>query len=289
MENHYGLYVEGKSFGQAWKKLNFEAFTGVPEHLSSNAHYSNCMMKITNPQIEDVNLGYIGYTKSKFTNLINLYWLEDNAKEFIARLHYYKNIKPKGKDYVVSLALNFDTRMNRTGACLQYLSIGQSPTKGWIVFVRTRANEIAQRLYADMVFVHLILKKICAETGIPFEKLTIYWTVDAVYQSVIGCNLWMAMTYKEEQIKNFFDKNDDDMTKWQKRVKSRYMKNFNLNKEDRVVYNYAVQQRATFNYDRILEDEIVLVDMQELYDKLPGLDLDEAMVEDLFGSKGGGR
>ena len=285
----YGLYVEGDSFGKAWKKLNHEAFTGEPEHVSSNAHYFNCMMKITNPHIEDVNLGYIGYTKSKFTNLINLYWLEENAQEFIARLHYYKNIKPKGKDYVVSLALNFDTRMNRTGACLQYLSIGQSPEQGWVVFVRTRANEIAQRLYADMVFVHLILKKICAEVDIPFEKLTIYWTIDAVYQSVIGCNLWLAMTYGESVIKGFMDRPVEQMTKWQKRVRDRYLKNFNLDKEDRKVYNYAVQQRATYNFDRILEDEIEMVDMQELYDKLPGLDLNQEVYDDLFGRKGGGR
>lgn len=287
MDINYGLYVEGNSFGDAWKKLNYQAFKGVPEHISSNAHYFNCLMKITNPQIEDVNLGYIGYTKMKFKNLMNLYWLEDNAKEFIARLHYYKNIKPKGKNYVVSLALNFDSRMNRTGACLQYLSIGQSPTQGWIVFIRTRANEIAQRLYADMVFIHLILKKICKEVDIPFEELKIYWSIDAVYQSVIGCHLWLAMTYNKKTIISFM--NRTELTKWQKRVKDRYLKNFDLDVENRKVYNYAVQQRATFNFDRILNNEIEFVDMQELYDMLPGLDLNQEIYDDLFERKGGGR
>lgn len=285
----YGLFVKANSFGQAWKKLNFQAFMGEPEHISSNAHYFNAKMIIENPAIEDVNLGYIGYTKSKFRNLINLYWNEQEAKEFIARLYHYKKVKPKGKDYMVSLALKFNSRKNRTGSCLQYLSIGQSPKHGWIVFVRTRANEIAQRLYADLVFVQLILKKICNILEIELSDIEVHWTIDAVYQSVIGCHLWLAITFPKERIIEFMKHSDNELSRWQKRVKDRYMKNFNLNKEERKVYNYAVQQRATECFDKILDGTIESVSMEELYDMLPGLELDEEVYNDLFGHKGGGR
>jgi len=281
------IKVEGVSFGEAWKKLNWEAFTGEPEHISSNAHYFNCEMTIKNPSIQDINMGTIGYTKTKFRNLVNLYWDSDEAKDFMARLHYYKDVSPKGKDYVVSIALDFNSRKNRTGACLQYLSIGQSPTKGWIVNVRTRANEIAQRLYADMVFVQAILKKICDEFNINLELVTVHWTIDAVYQSVIGCNLWMAICFDESKIKSFMKK--DGMTKWQSRVQSRYEKNFNLDKDKRKVYNYSVQKRATYNYDRILNNEVELVPQETLIEMLPDLVIDDEVFEDLFGSKGGGR
>ena len=76
--------------------------------------------------------------------------------------------------------------------------------------------------------------------------------------------------------------NRTELTKWQKRVKDRYLKNFDLDIENRKVYNYAVQQRATFNFDRILNNEIEFVDMQELYDMLPGLGLNQEIYDDLF-------
>lgn len=285
----YGLYVKSDSFKKAWSILNYKAFMGNPEHISSNAHYFNCLMIVTNPGIEDINLGYIGYTKMKFRNLLNLYWNEEEFQEFIARLHHYKNESRKGKDYVVSLGMKFNSRKNRTGSCLQFISVGQSPTRGWIINVHTRANEIAQRLYADMVLIQCFLKKLSNVMDIPLNEMTVYWHIDAVYQSVIGCNLWLAMTFPEYKIKEFMNKDDNKLTKWQKRVKDRYLKNFNLDKDKRKVYNYSVQQRATECFDKILENKIDIVPMNDLMNMLPEFDYSEELYNDLFNHKGGGR
>ncbi len=217
---------------------------------------------------------------------MTLYWDDQNCKEFIARLHHYKNVDSDGKKYVVATVLDFKKRMNRTGACLQYISVGKSPTRGWIVQVRTRASEIAQRLYADMVFVHIFLRKLCDYMEIDYEDMHVYWSIDAAYQSVIGVNLWMAMCLSEGQIIKLMEQ--EPKTKWQKTIQSRYRRNFDL-KNERKVYNYAIQQRATFNFDRILRDETEQVDMEELYEMLPSFQLDDEVYQDLFGKKGGGR
>lgn len=284
----FGILVEKESFLGAWKALNLQAFFGEPEAITTNAHYFNTRMIITDPLSDPLNLGAIGYTPMKFKGLVRLYWLEDNAKEFIARFHHYKNDRKRG-GYMVSLAINFNTRMNRTGACLQNMTMGFSPERGkWIVKVNARANEIAQRLYADLVFVQTFLWKICDEMEINYQDVMIIWDIDAVYQSVIGANLWMAMNYTKKQIKTFM--NDTEAhTPWQSKVHRRYLANFNLDLEDRKVYNYSVQKQATANYDKILNGEVISVDSNDLYELIPGLELDQEVYDDLFSKKGGGR
>jgi hypothetical protein len=252
------INVKGENLFDAWRKVNDALFfhngeyqftrPGVSVHAFHNQIYAE---RATVPGLD---IHAFGYTKTKWSMLLRLYF---DSREFALlanRLIHYRSEK-RGRLYVPDLGYNFKTRENRLGACLMGLTIRYTNTAGWECEVFSRASEVTARWGVDIVFLYVFLKTLSkklrkARPDIEWFKpkdVKVYWNAASMFQSMATAPLYLALTNQQDYL---VYTPQDELTPWQKKVKEHFDKAFHT--KTPMYQAYKTQARATKAYHQIL-------------------------------------
>lgn len=211
-----------------------------------------------------------GYTKTKWSMLLRLYFEPESYKLLIHRLKHYKS-ESRGKKYIVDIPLKFKDRNNASGACLIGMTFRFSLKYGWEVEVFTRASESVSRWGVDLVFLHVLVREIGKEIGFDPAQVRVYWNSANMFQSILTTPLWLAITGRWDE----FDKTPK--SRWQEDVQKRYRKAFAT--DERKYKSYKSQRRAVDAFDVLLGDKEskLVLPVSDLW--LPKVDLDDVQVD----------
>lgn len=242
--------VKGKTLDDVWRKANDALFfhdgaydfirPGVSVHAFHNTIQSEsarCKMQ----------LWQLGYTKTKWSMLLKLYFNPREYALFINRLFYYRSQK-RGRKLVVDVGLSFNARENRLGACLLGFTIRFVESRGWECEVFSRASEVTSRWGVDLIFLYKLLQQtsdILNDIDSSLEWFTpktirVYWNSCSMFQSIITAPSYLAITGQD----GFFDETPTEkMTRWQFENWRRWTTAFRH--PDPQYQNYKSQARAT--------------------------------------------
>lgn len=286
------MKVHAKDLDDLWDKVNYQFiynpdvvdFTrpGVSVHSFHNeliADTSEC----------SITLYDLGYTKSKWSMLLRLYFDEYEYKMMINRLIHYRTVEKRGKVYVPDIGMQFRSRENRTGACLLGFTLRYSNKTGWECSVFSRTNETTARWSVDLIFINRLITTIGQITGFFEPKdVKLYWTAGSLFQSMTAAPLYMVIAGREKEIIRMAKGKMGPLTKWQRGLVKHYGRSFNAkySKTGELKYQtYKSQARVTQAYFRlkgIPTKEIKYVPNDQLL--IPEVDL--TIEEDFFTRRG---
>jgi len=248
------MEVHAKDLTDLWDKVNHRFlfdesvidFTrpGVSVHSFHNILISDtCECRHT--------LTDLGYTKTKWSMLLRLYFDEYEYKMMINRLIHYKNVEKRGKVYVPDIGMHFKSRENRTGACLLGMTLRYSQKTGWECSVFSRTNETTSRWSVDLIFMNRMIATIGEITGFFTPKdVKLYWTAGSLFQSSTTAPLYMVIAGREKELIRMI-KGKMGLTKWQETIANRYGESFNpkYSPTGQLKYQtYKAQRRVTEAY-----------------------------------------
>jgi hypothetical protein len=259
--------VEKKNLDNLWVAANLALWnmaddefdfvrSGVTAHSFHNqlcAHHADISMAISD----------FGYTKTKWSMLMRLYFNQESYVMLIERIKQYRN-NPKGKRYVVDIPLSFKQRMNASGECLMGMTVRYSEKFGWECEVMTRASESVSRWGVDLVFIHVLLREIGKELDFTPHDVRVHWNSASMFQSILTVPLFICRQPGGEDL---LKSNKPLKSEWQEAVRRRYKKSFEVSGQ-RKYSNYKSQQRVVKAYDalhgRVDPKHILTVDKLEL-------------------------
>lgn len=239
--------VKAKNLDGLWKKTNlvlwnmdYDEFDyvrkGVTVHSFHNQLYADT---------SDVTMSIsdFGYTKTKWSMLLRLYF---NPESYVMAIHRIKAYRatPRGKRYVVDIPITFKPRLNASGECLLGMTIRFSEKNGWECEVMTRASESVSRWGVDLVFIHVLLREIGKELGFTPHDVSLYWNSASMFQSILTTPLFVCKMGGEKLLSG----TKPLKTEWQEDVRTRYQKSF-VPDGSRKYSNFKSQQRVVNAYD----------------------------------------
>jgi hypothetical protein len=248
----------GDNLFDAWKGVNDALFfhngsyqftrPGVSVHAFHNQIHAK------SATVPGLDLHAFGYTKTKWSMLLRLYF---DSREFALlanRLIYYRSER-RGRIYVPDLGYNFKTRENRLGACLMGLTIRYTDAVGWECEVFSRASEVTARWGVDVVFLYVFLKTLSKtlkkeRPDLKWFKpkdVTVHWNAASMFQSMATAPLYLALTGQTDYL---VYTPQDELTPWQQRVHKHFHDAFHTKKPK--YQKYKTQARATKAYHQIL-------------------------------------
>lgn len=249
------MRIHAKNLDDLWDKVN-HAFIYDPEVVDF-ARPGVSLHSFHNELIADtcecsITLNDLGYTKTKWSMLLRLYFDEYEYKMMMNRLIHYKTKEKRGKVYVPDIGMQFRSRENRTGACLMGLTLRYSTKTGWECSVFSRTNETTARWSVDLIFIHRLIATIGERTGFFEPKdVKLYWTAGSLFQSVVTAPLYMVIMGREKEIIQMIKGKRGELTKWQQAVVKRYRDSYNAKYSEtgQLKYqNYKSQTRVTEAY-----------------------------------------
>lgn len=275
--------VDATNLDEMWKKANLSLWEmedekfdyvrkGVTVHSFHNqlrAEHADISMAISD----------FGYTKTKWSMLMRLYFNPESYLMAIERIRAYK-AGSRGSKYVVDIPLTFKPRLNASGECLMGMTIRFSEKFGWECEVMTRASESVSRWGVDLVFIHVLLREIGKEIGFDPHDVRVYWNSASMFQSILTAPLFVCrMPGGEKLLKS----TKPLRSAWQEAVRKRYHRSFNP-EGTRKYANYKSQRRVVLAYDALRGEREPkhLLTPDSL--KLPNID---ARLPDSFYQKGG--
>jgi len=188
-------------------------------------------------------LSGFGYTKTKWSMLLRLYFDDISYRMAVERIKAYRS-DPKGRKYVVDIPISFKQRMNASGECLMGMTVRYSEKFGWECEVMTRASESISRWGVDLVFIHVLLREMGKELGFTPHDVRVHWNSASMFQSILTAPLFICSQGREDLLKG----EEPLKTKWQEAVRKRYRKSF-IPDGSRKYSNYKSQQRVVNAYD----------------------------------------
>lgn len=236
----------------------------------------------------DITLTDLGYTKTKWSMLLRLYFDEYEYRMIINRLKFYK-AERRGKVYVPDIGMQFRSRENRTGACLMGVSLRFSEKTGWECSVFSRTNETTARWSVDLIFLNRLLTAIGEETGFfTVSEVKLFWMAGSLFQSVVTVPLYMVIMGREKEVLRMAKGTAGELTKWQMAIAKRYGDSYNpkYSSTGQLKYqNYKSQVRVTEAYRQLKgKGTKVVVPISNESLQLPKVDL--TIDDDFFTRKG---
>ena len=251
------MRIHAKNLDDLWDKVNHTFifnpevidFTrpGVSVHSFHNELIAdNCECTIT--------LSALGYTRTKWSMLLRLYFDDYEYKMMINRLIHYRTVERRGKHYVPDIGMQFRSRENRTGACLMGLTFRYSSKTGWECSVFSRTNETTARWSVDLIFIHRLVATVGEITGFFTPKdVKLYWTAGSMFQSSTTAPLYMVMMGREKEIIKMIKGKYGKLNRWQETIARRYGESYNAKYgTGKLKYQtYKSQARVTKAYLRL--------------------------------------
>jgi hypothetical protein len=259
--------VETKNLDRLWRSANMKLWemlddefdfvrSGVTVHSFHNqlhAAHADISMAISD----------FGYTKTKWSMLMKLYFNQQSYVMLIERIKQYRS-NPKGRRYVVDIPLSFNQRMNASGECLMGMTVRYSEKFGWECEVMTRASESVSRWGVDLVFIHVLLREIGKELDFTPHDVRVHWNSASMFQSILTVPLFVCRQPGGEEL---LRSKKPLKSQWQEAVRKRYFKSFD-DSGGRKYSNYKSQQRVVKAYDalhgRIQPKNILTADSLQL-------------------------
>lgn len=276
------MKVKAYNLDDLWERVNWKLWNMTDEEFDFQrpgvtAHsFHNQMFAQTAEVTRSITA--FGYTKTKWSMLLRLYFDPESYKMLIARLKHYRS-ESRGKRYVVDIPLKFKDRNNASGACLMGMTFRFSLKYGWEAEVFTRASESVSRWGVDLVFVHVLIREVGKELGFEPKDVRLYWNSANMFQSILTTPLYLALMGKWDEFEH------PPKSRWQADVQKRYHAAFDT--EHRKYKSYKSQRRAVDAFDVLRGDKEakLVLPVSELW--LPHVDLDD-LPTDMF-KKGGFR
>ena len=202
----------------------------------------------------DITLTDLGYTKTKWSMLLRLYFDEHEYRMLINRIKFYKEER-RGKVYIPDIGMHFKSRENRTGACLMGLTLRYSQKTGWECSVFSRTNETTARWSVDLIFLHRLIATIGEETGLfTPSDVKLYWMAGSLFQSVVTAPLYMVIMGREKELIRMAKGKMGELNRWQQAIVKRYGDSYNqkYSSTGKLKYqNYKSQVRVTEAYRQL--------------------------------------
>lgn len=273
--------VHGENLKDLWELANLELWNMDPHDFirpGVTAHSFHNQLIADTCEVPDMSLSFLGYTKTKWSMLMRLYFDAESFAMGIRRLQMYKN-EPKGKKFVVDIPFRFNPRLNRTGECLMGMTMRFSQNFGWEAEIYSRASESVARWGVDLIFFNVYIREIGKHLGFEPKDVRLYWNSASMFQSCTTGPLFFALTGRERLMTM------RPQTKWQSYIQKRYRETYLADVDKRKYVSFRSQQRVlrafdaqngNFEFKNELRPEELL---------LPPYDL-EAIDEDFFDRKG---
>lgn len=268
------MEIYAKDLDELWEKTNW-AFWNMKDEEFDFIRPGVTVHKFHNQLFSETaetsrNISDFGYTKTKWSMLMRLYFNPESFRLMINRLKLYRS-EPKGKRFVVDVPLRFNERNNRTGECLMGMTMRYSQKYGWEAEIFTRASEITNRWGVDLVFIHVIIREIGKHLGFTPKDVRVYCNSASMFQSILTAPLFLCLVGREDLL------HQPPQTRWQAAVQKRYEVSFVKEEKYR---SYKSQRRAVKAY-KILKGEEEAKHILRPEDlKLPKVDL--TLPEDFF-------
>jgi len=264
------LYVKGQDLDEVWKKTNDRMFFHDEESLarygepspvnfqrpgvSLHSFHNTIVSETAETAMELLDFGY---TKTKWSMLMRLYFDPVEFVKFIHRLQYFRQGK-RGKQYVPDIAMPFKVRDSRLGACLLAICVRFSRSQGWEAEVFTRANEVTSRWGVDLIFAHVFLKTVGSFLGFRVSDVRVYWNSSSMFQGMVTTPLYLFLAHGEEEIQRLLKAREEGtkvFTKWQDKALKRYGDSFAA--PDPKYQSFKTQRRATKAYKMARGEEAI--------------------------------
>jgi hypothetical protein len=287
--------IKAKNFDEGYFKFNQFLFDKCPHEFNRGnvtAHTFHDEVVFETADIEDLHLHKVNYTKNKWAQLVRVYLDPKELGAMCVRLLHYSR-QPRCKRYVPCIAMKFKSRKNVSGACLLDMIVGYNEKFGWHAHVVSRASELTMRWYADLIFIHVLLREVGKVVGFTTSTCKVFWHMASTYQSITSMPWFLIMNGQESWLTDHIDQyradNMEGLTSWQWATLKRFEKSYLAEGYE----SYRVQRRASEAYKILkgLEMEKNPVWTHEL--KLPEIDLNQEIElveeEDEILKKGGAR
>lgn len=239
--------VHAKDLDDMWRKANIKLWNMTDEEFDHvragvTAHSFHNQLHADTAETT-LRISDWGYTKTKWSMLLRLYFNPVSYRMGIERLKAYRS-GAKGERFVVDIPISFNQRLNASGECLMGMTVRYSVKHGWECEVMTRASESVARWGVDLVFIHVLLREMGKELDFTPSDIKVHWNSASMFQSILTAPLFVCLIGKEDLLKS--DKKLK--SKWQEDVRKRYQKSF-IPDGSRKYSNYKSQQRAVNAYD----------------------------------------
>lgn len=252
--------VWGDNLFDLWKKVNDTLFfhtgeypferTGVSIHTFNN-HLHSSSASIGNKHF---HIHSLGYTKTKWSMLIRLYFDQEEFALLVNRLIHYRSTT-RGKKYVPDIGCKFKSRQNIGGACLMGLTVRYTNKFGWECEVFSRASEITARWGVDVIFLNIFIKtlgNILRKERPDLEwfkakDVTVHWNAASMFQSMTSAPLYLALTGQQDYL---VYTEESELTQWQKKIKIHFDRAYHT--KNPLYQKYKTQARSTRAYHQVL-------------------------------------
>lgn len=194
-----GMHMRVADLREAYIQVNDRLFFGQEHDFVRSgvtAHKFDLVVDIKSAKDPGFHLHDMNYAMAKWRQLCRNYLEPPEFEKMILRLKHY-TAKMKSNGYVMDIGMNFKSRDNTSGSCLMGITLGANKTTGWRCHVFSRASELTVRWYADIIFIHVMLREICTELGIDVNKVSIRWHTVSAYQSITSMPWFLVMTERE--------------------------------------------------------------------------------------------
>lgn len=248
----------GDNLYDIWKKTNDALFFHDGEFQFTrpgiSVHAFHNQLHAKSATVNGLNIHAFGYTKTKWSMLLKLYYDPREFALLASRLIHYRGQR-RGQHYIPDLGYSFKTRENILGACLMGLTIRYTEKVGWELEVYTRASEITARWGVDVVFIYVFLKtlrRVLKEERPDLDwfkpkDVQVHWNSASCFQSMATAPLYLALTGQQDYL---VYTPFDELTPWQQKVHSHFHKAFHT--KEPMYQKYKTQARATKAYHQLL-------------------------------------
>lgn len=241
--------VHSKTLTGMWKKANNtlwnmkdDEFDFVRQGVTVHSFHNQLHSKTAEI---DLTISDFGYTKTKWSMLLKLYFDPLSYALALERIKRYR-AEPRGKRYVVDIPISFKQRLNASGECLLGMTVRFSEKRGWEAEVMTRASESISRWGVDLVFVHVLLREMGKELGFTPKDIAVHWNSASMFQSILTAPLFVCTQMKNGE-KMLLNTKKPMATRWQEEVRTRFHRSFLPG--ERRYSTFRSQQRVVKAYD----------------------------------------
>jgi len=175
-----------------WKEANLAILTNPEEYVedctNSYAFIRGGLFYVHSATGAGLNLGEVGYGSSKWAHLLRGYFYPPSYRGALASAKKYLGKKQRPPVGIVFMGERINKApgiSSSAGPCLLSMAFswdyGAHTPK---VMVHSRSAELTRKFYADLVFMHVIIREFGKELGFDPEKVSITWVIPRLTQAV---------------------------------------------------------------------------------------------------------
>jgi len=222
------VWIQAQTPRDLWVKVN-KAFILSPQNIIESYEGAQAVSYDSRFQIhsfspENLDMGIeAGYTRAKWGKLVQGYFHNPSYEVMLERAKYYWK---KGK-IIPSLGMVFlgsrlsitetEARTSMGGPCLLSFSILRRKNSTPKVTIHSRSSEVSQRLYADLVFIYVLLRHLGEELDFTPEEVSVDWFIPKIYQNFFQVIPFLIISGLEEELPNLDHR-------WPRRIYREYKK-----------------------------------------------------------------